>query len=259
MKKVLLVGELGEIIRSLNECLSEKYAVQICSKQLDNVQGMVKIIKPDMIVICHLGMEDTAPEIFQWFEKDCRTIPILVVTTITEWESCRGYCQSGNIDKMFRPVSKEDLLDKCRRMLGQKDEFVNKTISDRKKRILIVDDSPVVLRHIKELLDPGYDVFLSTSGEQALKMIPAKKPDLILLDYEMPGMDGKETFEAILGNNDMKNIPVVFLTSVARRQQIYDVVKSIPAGYILKPPSRNKLLDTIEDVFKGKKVSSDEI
>lgn len=257
MKKILLVGELGAIVRSLNECLSEQYAVQICSNQLDNVQGMVKIVKPDMIVICYLGMEDTALEIFQWFERGCKTVPILVITTMTEWESCREYCQSDNIDKMFRPISKEDLLNKCRRMLGEKDEFIQKTIVDRKKRILIVDDSPMVLRNIKDLLTPKYDVFLSTSGEKALQMIPTKKPDLILLDYEMPGMDGKETFEAILENNDMKHIPVVFLTSVAKRQQIYDVVKSIPAGYILKPPDSNRLLDTIEDVFKGKNVSDE--
>lgn len=133
-------------------------------------------------------------------------------------------------------------------------EFNNNTISDAKKRIFIVDDSPVILRSIKKLLDPQYDVFISTSGEQALKMIPTKKPDLILLDYEMPGMDGRETFEAILQNDDMKHIPVIFLTSMANRQQIYDAVSSIPAGYILKPPNRDELLDTIEDVFKGKNV-----
>lgn len=133
-------------------------------------------------------------------------------------------------------------------------KFNNNTISDAKKRIFIVDDSPVILRSIKKLLDPQYDVFISTSGEQALKMIPTKKPDLILLDYEMPGMDGRETFEAILQNDDMKHIPVIFLTSMANRQQIYDAVSSIPAGYILKPPNRDELLDTIEDVFKGKNV-----
>lgn len=133
-------------------------------------------------------------------------------------------------------------------------KFNNNTISDAKKRIFIVDDSPVILRSIKKLLDPQYDVFISTSGEQALKMIPTKNPDLILLDYEMPGMDGRETFEAILQNDDMKHIPVIFLTSMANRQQIYDAVSSIPAGYILKPPNRDELLDTIEDVFKGKNV-----
>lgn len=257
MKKILLVGELGAIVRNLNESLSENYVVQICSNQLDNVKGMVKIVKPDMIVICYLGMDDTALEIFQWFERDCNTIPILIITSMTEWENCRKYCQSDNMDKMFRPISKEDLLDKCGHMLGQKEEVKHETVIETKKRILIVDDSPVVLRNIKDLLTPKYDVFVSTSGEQALKMIPTKNPDLILLDYEMPGMDGKETFEAILENDDMKHIPVVFLTSVAKRQQIYDVVKSIPAGYILKPPNRDKLLDTIEDAFNGKNIAEE--
>ena len=116
----------------------------------------------------------------------------------------------------------------------------------------------MVLRNIKDLLKPQYEVFISTSGEQALTMIPVRKPDLILLDYEMPGMDGRETFEAILKNDNMKHIPVVFLTNVAKRQQIYDVMKSIPAGYILKPPNKEKILDTIEKVFK-EKTQADEI
>ncbi|NLL79944.1 MAG: hypothetical protein GX234_09180 [Clostridiales bacterium] len=137
MKKILLVGELGAIVRNLNECLSEKYAVQICSNQLDNVQRMVKIIKPDMIVICYLGMEDTGLEIFQWFERGCKTVPILIITTTIDWERCREYCQSDNIDKMFRPIAKEELLDRCRRMLGQKDEFINETIVERKKEFLL--------------------------------------------------------------------------------------------------------------------------
>lgn len=74
--------------------------------------------------------------------------------------------------------------------------------------------------------------------------------DLILLDYEMPGMDGKATFEAILADEFAKDIPVVFLTSIADRKQIYAVLKSYPAGYILKPPDKEKLFSTIETVFQ---------
>lgn len=117
------------------------------------------------------------------------------------------------------------------------------------KKILIVDDSPLVLRNMRSVLNDKYEVFLATSGEQALKLIPVKKPDLILLDYEMPDMDGKATFEAILDNDFSKDIPVIFLTSIANKEQIYAVLKSCPAGYILKPPSEKKLLAAIEDVF----------
>ena len=82
-------------------------------------------------------------------------------------------------------------------------------------------------------------------------MILSKQPDLVLLDYDMPGMDGKTTFEAMLEDEFAKDIPVIFLTNVAKRSQIYAVLKSYPAGYILKPPDRKILLRTIEDVLWG--------
>lgn len=102
---------------------------------------------------------------------------------------------------------------------------------------------------MKSILEEKYDVLLATSGRQALKMIPQKKPDLIMLDYEMPGMSGKETFEAILEDEFARDIPVIFLTSIADKKQIYAVLKSYPAGYILKPPDREKILSVIGDVL----------
>ena len=90
------------------------------------------------------------------------------------------------------------------------------------------------------------------AGEQALKLIPRENPDLILLDYEMDGMDGKSTFEAMKEDDDMKWIPVVFLTSIADRKSIYDVLRSKPDGYILKPPDKEKIRETIEELIGEK-------
>ncbi|MCH5264664.1 MAG: response regulator [Lachnospiraceae bacterium] len=114
--------------------------------------------------------------------------------------------------------------------------------------ILIVDDTPVTLRNIKSLLDKKYEVILATSGKQALKLIPEKAPDIILLDYQMPEMSGKEVFEIMQEDEEMKKIPVIFLTGVSDRKTIYSVLKLKPAGYILKPAEEEKLLDTIGQV-----------
>lgn len=119
-----------------------------------------------------------------------------------------------------------------------------------KKKILVVDDTPLMLRNIKNMLDTKYDVILATSGKQALKLIPDENPDLVLLDYEMPEMDGKEVFETMTADDDMKNIPVVFLTSVSKRSAIMSILKSKPAGYILKPAEQNNLLDTIHKILR---------
>lgn len=146
---------------------------------------------------------------------------------------------------------KEDLLKQYNQNLnlnnlenGQSD--CGEEIEDGKKRILVVDDSALVLRNIKAMLEPKYRVFVATSGEQALKFIPEKKPNLILLDYEMPEMNGKETFEKIKADEMSKDIPVIFLTGVDDKEHIFAVLQLNPAGYFLKPPTRSKLLDAIE-------------
>lgn len=129
------------------------------------------------------------------------------------------------------------------------DEYLDEEVS--KKKIMVVDDTPLVLRNMKNILDTKYTVFVATSGQQALKMIPEKEPDLLLLDYEMPGMDGKQVYETMLANESMKDIPVVFLTGTSDSKAVYSILKSNPAGYILKPADKEKVLETIEKVFQG--------
>lgn len=251
MKKILLVGELNEIVRSLNECLTGEFEVQLCTPQMENVQGMVKIIKPEMVIFCGIGIEEIDTAILNWLQEKYAKIPVLIITTSEEWRKYRAFLESRQFDKLFRPMTKNDLLNKCDQMLHIKETEYLYNPDREIKKILVVDDSPLLLRNMKNILDENYEVFLATSGEQALRMIPEKEPDLILLDYEMPGMDGKATFEAILEDEFTKDIPVVFLTSIAERKQIYAVLKSYPAGYILKPPDKEKLLSTIAEIFRG--------
>lgn len=256
MKKVLLVGELGEIARSLNECLANDFQVQLCSEEPTNVQAMVKIIKPELIIICQIGVEEMDNAIFTWIQEKCPQTPVLGITTSEGWKQCRDFYKSERFAVLFRPVAKRELLEKCYQLL----ESASETGSERKaaneqrrkRKIMIVDDSALLLRSMKSMLEKYYDICLAKSGEQALKMIPRENPDLILLDYEMEGMDGRCTFEAMKEDEDMKWIPVVFLTSVSNRQSIYSVLKSKPEGYILKPPDERRILEAIEEILGGK-------
>lgn len=123
-------------------------------------------------------------------------------------------------------------------------------MKEKKKKILVVDDAPLMLRNLKNMLDQKYDVVLATSGKQALHIMPEEKPDLVLLDYEMPEMDGNAVFEAMLQDPETKEIPVLFLTSNSKKSTILSILKSKPAGYILKPAEQNNLLDTIQKILK---------
>ena len=258
MKKVLLVGKLSEIVRSLNECLSDDFQVQLCSEQLENVQAITKIIKPELIIVCQLGAEEIDTAIFKWFQEKCSRTPVLGITTSEEWRQCREFYKERQFDVLFRPVTKGDLLKKCYELLGKDGEKNSaggtENVPSRKDKIMIVDDSALLLRSMKGMLEKYYEISLAKSGEQALKMIPRENPDLILLDYEMEGMDGRAVFETMKEDENMKLIPVVFLTSVSDRQSIYSVLKSRPEGYILKPPDERRLRQAIEGILREKDI-----
>lgn len=116
-------------------------------------------------------------------------------------------------------------------------------------RILAVDDNPQIVRSIKQILGKDFDVLLATSGEKALEILEKNKVELILLDYEMPGMGGLETFDEIKKNPRLARIPIIFLTGVSDRQRIVQAVTKKPAGYLLKPIDAKVLVDTINSIL----------
>lgn len=248
MKRVLIIGKEGEVVQILKRSLADRFAIQLCADQMEELKALKE---KDLIVVCQNGTDKMNYEVFAWLQEQYSHIPVLVISTWAEWAACKEYCKSGQFDKLYRPVTSAEILNKCCKLLGIGGAGEELEPSGQ-KRIMLVDDSPLLLRNIKRMLDERYTVFLATSGEQALKMIPKKQPDLILLDYDMPGMDGKKTFEAILDDDSTKDIPVIFLTGVADRRHIYEVMRSHPAGYILKPPDKDRILNTIEEVFQNK-------
>ncbi len=113
--------------------------------------------------------------------------------------------------------------------------------------ILVVEDDPNMLEIIAFLLeDDGYEVFLASSGETALFLIQQDRPDLIISDVTMPGMDGFDLYERIRARVDWAQIPFIFLTA---RGQRADVRKGMELGaddYLVKPFEPEELLAAVK-------------
>ncbi|MFM4649408.1 response regulator [Aeromonas bivalvium] len=102
--------------------------------------------------------------------------------------------------------------------------------------ILIVDDAPENLMVLTELLSPSYRVLAAQSGEKCLRIAGGDaRPDLILLDVMMPGMDGYEVLKQLRTNPDTHRIPVVLLTALADPQSEEQGLSQGAADYITKP------------------------
>ena len=120
---------------------------------------------------------------------------------------------------------------------------------ENKPHILVVDDNAMILRNIKCILDPYYSVAVAPSGLHAFLLMGKKKPDMVLLDYEMPEMNGKEVLERMQADEELNDIPVAFLTSVDTKDVVVELLALKPAGYLLKPVESQALLKKVFEVI----------
>lgn len=135
---------------------------------------------------------------------------------------------------------------------------IRKTHFDDRKRVLVVDDNPILLRTAKEMLDEQYQVSIAVSAEQAYKSISRNMPDIILLDYEMPFTNGIEVLEQLRQNATTKDIPVIFFTGSSDREVVEKLVGLKPDGYLLKPPNKKKMLSIIERTLNPEAYEQDD-
>ncbi len=117
------------------------------------------------------------------------------------------------------------------------------------KHILIVDDDVNMLKLLRMFLQDDYQVSMVDSGKLALEFVVKKTPDLILLDYMMPLFDGPHVLEILRKREETRNTPVVFLTSVSERDKIISILNLKPAGYLVKPVSREELLSRVRELI----------
>lgn len=118
-----------------------------------------------------------------------------------------------------------------------------------RKCILAVDDTAIVLTRIADTLRNDYEVVTVNSGARALKYLNQERPDLILLDIQMPTKDGIETLREIRSRG-FHDIPVIMLTGVESKSYVLESAKLGICDYILKPFSSEDLLSRIKRVLE---------
>ena len=115
-----------------------------------------------------------------------------------------------------------------------------------KAKILVIDDDASSLELMEAMLVPnGYEIITTNDGSKAVAIIVEKKPDLILLDIMMPGLDGYSTLAKIKENKVSSKIPVVMLTAMGFRLNKELALRFGAVGYITKPVDLDELLKTI--------------
>ena len=95
---------------------------------------------------------------------------------------------------------------------------------------------------VREWIKDDYQADIVTAGVQAIKFLIKKSADLILLDYEMPVVDGPQVLQMLREEPETADIPVIFLTGIGTKEAVQRVMALKPDGYILKTTTREDLL-----------------
>lgn len=247
MKKVLIISSQANALQEMNKTLEANFQTNVTEADDAKIKGFIRILKPDVIVLHYNILIEINDNLFAWIEENYNNIKILVIGKVMEYNRLKNSFPNLKLGYVSEEVESGLLLAMCFRAAEITDDKASvEDILNQRKTILLVDDNPIVLRNIKSMLDDRYRVMLANSGENAIKCVMQNKIDLVLLDYEMPDMDGKEVLDTMQKMEECVDIPVVFLTSVSDRRKICAVLLSNPAGYVLKPPDKNKLIEIIE-------------
>jgi DNA-binding response OmpR family regulator len=122
-------------------------------------------------------------------------------------------------------------------------------------RVLVVDDDRVIQQLLEVNLElEGYEVAKASNGEEAIALVRAFKPDLVLLDVMMPKLDGRETCRRIKSDPATAETPIIFLSARAQDMDVNSGLELGASAYITKPFDPVDLLDTVARVLDGETV-----
>ena len=169
--------------------------------------------------------------------------PLCVMGYDKELEIIKQNIPKNKIAHEFiRPIDINTLSNVLKIML-------NSGENEEKKQILLVDDDVTFLKMMQKWLGTKYRVAATRSGPQAINYLAEHTVDLILLDYEMPLMDGPKILEALRSKPQTENIPVIFLTGKNDPLSVSRVMSLKPASYLLKSMNKEEILKSLDSFF----------
>lgn len=130
--------------------------------------------------------------------------------------------------------------------IGSKVRAAKPSFKKKMPLVLVVDDQNVMLKIITTILKPkGFDVEVATNGAEALNKLKNCQPELVLLDIDMPVMDGIQTLKAIKEINELSQVPIIMLTSNTDKESFIECRELGAIDYIVKPTNAETLLKKI--------------
>ncbi len=248
-RKVLLIGEEKSFMFNaiVNGLKREDFTVDTCAPK---VSDLGELEAPPAVWILYvdgnlLDIRDTLVYIKDILSE--KEYYFYIIGSVEEIDTLKKGMPGSMVTESFvRPLNVKELASALEKTMAKGAE------AEQKKRILIIDDNPTMLRTMKNLLSDKYRVFMANSGMNGITFLAKNPVDLILLDYEMPVISGAKVLEMIRSEAATATIPVMMLTAKDDKESVMSVLALKPEKYLLKTQAPEELIRNIDEHFEKK-------
>lgn len=279
MKRILFVADFNDTAHCIQEAMLSRYQVQLCSmKNAEDVSHMIRMFRPDMVVVFISCYQNISSKLFYILTIVHAAIPIITIGKKEDTMQYEMLYSKTQYTHLYRPIKNRDIM-KCiadrlhitedenaehkdisdvSNYIENEDKIKNKTDiwdeaeldneadADKRKHILLVDNDDEIYNDMKSIIGDRYRVSAAGTELQAMRMLEKDRPDMMFLSYEMPLCEGRIMLEMIRNDEELRKLPVVFLTKIAEKRNIASIIRLKPAGCILKPLDKEMVTRIIE-------------
>lgn len=279
MKRILFVTDFNDTAHCIQEAMLSRYQVQLCSmKNAEDVSHMIRMFRPDMVVVFISCYQNISSKLFYILTIVHAAIPIITIGKKEDTMQYEMLYSKTQYTHLYRPIKNRDIM-KCiadrlhitedenaehkdisdvSNYIENEDKIKNKTDiwdeaeldneadADKRKHILLVDNDDEIYNDMKSIIGDRYRVSAAGTELQAMRMLEKDRPDMMFLSYEMPLCEGRIMLEMIRSDEELRKLPVVFLTKIAEKRNIASIIRLKPAGCILKPLDKEIVTRIIE-------------
>ncbi len=252
--RILYIGRNKGLIKELIQKGENDFEALSCSTNASDITNHINLIMPKALVYCMSTESEDDLVVIATLRQLCfdKKIMFTITGSGDDCDKIERLLPFASDLELRKPVTEDEILDRLKKRIDEREnhnpanDLTADAVKPDKKRVLVVDDDPLMLRLIKEQLSEIYEIAAAPSGSVALKFLETKDVDLVLLDYEMPEMSGPFVLRAIRESENHKDLPVIFLTGVNDKEKIKSVIQLNPQGYVLKPIDKEKLIAAID-------------
>jgi PAS domain S-box-containing protein len=258
IQRALIIEDIFEHADQISRYLSELGAKVDVHSQGNGVVDKVLQLHHDLIILDIILPDLTGWDVLAQLkaEPQTRDIPVLLISVMDERE--RGLALGAD-EYLTKPISRQQIYSVLRKILPSKMECIidkpvveNDTLSPA-RYILLAEDNETNIRFISEYLAAkGYRTAVARNGNEVIERAGEERPDLILMDIQMPVMDGLEATCRIRANADLKNIPIIALTALAMNGDREQCLSAGANDYMSKPVNLKELIKKIEAQLENK-------